>query len=977
MDTRGLESLDAPLEPLTRREREILALLADNRSNHEIADQLALALSSVKWYTRQIYGKLGVNSRQQAIARARQVGLIAATPARSRPSGTVTFLFTDIEGSTQLWEHHPEAMRSAFARQEAIVREVMAAHGGHVYKMVGDAFQVAFSTALAALAAALAAQSALQAEPWGDIGTLWVRMALHTGAAEERVDDYVGPDLNRAARLLSAGHGGQVLLTQSACDLVRDHLPAGISLRDLGEHTLKDLVRPEHIYQLVSPDLAQDFPPLKTIEVRPGNLPLPATPFVGREAELARIEALLNDPGCRLISLVGIGGTGKTRLAIQAAAQSQAFPHGVYLISLAAVSTLDGMLAAVADALQMPFEVRTGLSLPSAAAQAQLLRYLFGKKALLVLDNLEQLAAHADLLTSLIEAAPGIKLLVTSRERLNLSGEWVLDVTGLSFPGSDEREAISQYAAVQLFVQGAERGGPFAAAPSDWPAIARICQLVEGMPLGIEMAAAWTKVLSCQEIAAEIERDLDFLTVTWRGMPERHRTLRAVFEHSWRLLSDEERNAFCRLSVFRSGFDRQAAAEIAGASLPLLGAFIDKSFLRRASERRFEVHPVLQQYAAEKLAANPPLQAEAQSCHAGYYGEWLRRMGEELKGSRQLEALVALRTDMQNVYGAWQWLIEHHDLEQLRRVLPAMVLFYEMHDQPIEAREAARLLLDMLRTPSAAPIAGADTGSEPTVGSSYVSLLALVLAALHHFSLDPEHFERSVSYQRESLPLVHKLPDGQDKAFILLLNAIGPGTLTAQQSLELCQQCIGIFQRQGDAWGMALSQLILADTANLGGLDADLARASYQASLEGFARLGNDWGRALCLVGLALTEQKARHLEAAYRLGRQGLDIYDQMGNVWRASFVRQTLGEIAEELGAFDEARRHFEANLACAVQMGDDRQRDYYIERLARLSSAGTESKSAYHTLYFCARQSRAQKYNSGSLQGGQPDGKQDQDL
>ena len=387
MEPNGPESPDAPPEALTRREREILALLAQDLSNREIADRLALALSSVKWYTRQIYGKLGVNNRRQATVRAREAGLIAAGRPQPRPSGTVTFLFSDIEGSTELWETHPETMRSAFARQEATMREAMAAHGGYVYKMIGDAFQVAFSTATAALDAALAAQRALHAEPWGEIRSLRVRMALHTGAVEERVDDYVGPDLNRAGRLLGAGHGGQVLLSQSTYSLVRDHLPANISLRDLGEHSLKGLVQPEHIYQLVSPDLPQDFPPLRNIAERPSNLPVQATPFVGREAELARIAGLLDDPECRLISLVGIGGAGKTRLAIQAAAAAHAFPHGVYFVALAAVSTLDGMLAAVAGALQVPFEVQTGFSLSLAATQAQLLRNLLGKKALLVLGR--------------------------------------------------------------------------------------------------------------------------------------------------------------------------------------------------------------------------------------------------------------------------------------------------------------------------------------------------------------------------------------------------------------------------------------------------------------------------------------------------------------------------------------------------------------------------------------------------------------
>jgi len=854
------------------------------------------------------------------------------------PTGTVTFLFTDIEGSTSLWEHDPEAMQGASSRQEAIVREAMSAHGGYVYKMVGDAFQVAFSTASAALAAALAAQRALHAEPWGPIGTVKVRMALHTGVTEERGDDYVGPDLNRIARLLSAGHGGQVLLSQATADLVRDHLPEGASLRDLGQHALRDLIRPEHIHQLAAPGLPADFGALKAADARPRKLPSPATPFVGREAELAQIEALLQDPGCRLISLVGLGGSGKTRLAIQAAAQRadprdpQAFPHGVYFVGLAAVSTPEGVVATIADALGMPFDVRSGSSLALQAAQAQLLRYLAGKGVLLVLDNCEHLLAEggtgfAGLVSDLLAAAPGVKLIATSRERMSLPGEWVLEVAGLSFPGRDETRAIPEYAAVQLFVTGAERAGPFAAAGSDWPAIARICQLLGGVPLGVEMAAAWTKVLSCQEIAADLERDLLSLIATWRAAPERHRTLRTVLDHSWRLLSEEERDAYCRLSVFRGGFGREAAAQVAGASLFLLGALIDKSFLRRAAERRFEIHPVLRRYAAEKLAADPTAYADARSRHARYYSAWLSGMNDELKGGEQTAALAALRSESQDLHDAWRWLIEQRDLERLHGVLPAMILFHEMRGRPVEAQEVVRLLLDTLEALGHTP------GATGAAAERADSLLALVLAALRHFHQTLEPAERTNPYQRKSLEVAQRLPDSREKAFALLLDSMGPGILTAQQSYELCRQCIGIFGRLGDEWGAALAQLILADAAAFGRVDGELARSQYRASLEGFARLGNEWGRALCLTGLAHLERQAGHLEEAYRMGCQSLDTHCQMGDVWRAVLMRHTLAEIAEELGAFDEARRHYEANVAYYSRMGDDRQRDGCLEHLQRL--------------------------------------------
>jgi predicted ATPase/class 3 adenylate cyclase/DNA-binding CsgD family transcriptional regulator len=890
--------------------------------------------------------------RQIASASGSSPGDIPPLP----PTGTVTFLFTDIQGSTSLWERHPAAMQCAFVRQEAIVRAAMAAHSGYVYKMIGDAFQVAFSTAAAALGAALAAQRALQAEPWGPIGALQVRMALHTGTTQERGNDYVGPELNRIARLLGAAHGGQVLLSQATADLVRDHLPEGVSLRDLGEHALKDLVRPEHVYQVVAPGLLADFPALKTVAERPRSLPVPATPFVGCEAELAYIAALLQDPQCRLVSLVGLGGSGKTRLAIQAAAQSadlgdaQAFADGVFFAGLAGTSTPEGVISAVADALRMPFYVRPGSGLALEEAQAQLQGYLSGKKALLVLDNCEHLLDEqaiglAGLVAGLLEAAPGVKLIATSRERLNLPGEWVVEVSGLSFPTGEQVKEIPQYAAVQLFVQGARRAGTFAVAASEWPAIARICQLLAGIPLAVEMAAAWTKVLTCQDIAAELERDLLALIATWRTVPERHRTLRTVFDYSWRLLSEEERDLLCRLSVFRSGFQREAAAEVAGASLSLLGALIDKSFLRRVSERRFEIHPALRQYAAEKLAADPAAYAEAHSRHARYYSGWLNLMNEKLKGGEQLAALDALRAETQNLHDAWRWLIEGRDLARLHDVLPAMILFHEMCGRPVGAQEVVRLLLDTLHALGHVPGGSALAARGPTpaagtaAGSPDDSLLALILAALRHFSQTLGHEERTNLYQQESLAIAQKLSenvpgsDPAEKAFALLLNSTGPGIFTARQSIDLCQQCIAIFVRLGDGWGTALAQLVLADAAVFGDLDPELARRSYQASLEGFAGLGNEWGQAMCLTGLAHVERRAGRLEEAYRMGSQSLDTYCRMGDTWRAVFTRHALGEIAEELGRFNEARQHWEANLAHFSRMGDDRQQDFYRECLQRL--------------------------------------------
>ena len=572
-------------------------------------------------------------------------------------------------------------------------------------------------------------------------------------------------------------------------------------------------------------------------------LPQQTTPFVGREPELDKIKSMLNDPQCRLITLLGIGGSGKTRLAIQSGEQNRSFVNGVYFVGLANVFTLVEMVTAIADALKLDFYLEPGRILTLDLAKTRLFNFLGGKDILCVLDNFEQLNTNADFLTDLLAAAPGVKLIVTSRERLNVPAEWVVEVGGLAYPGSQKKENIQSFAAVQLFVRIAERGGQFVVSPSDWSYIARICQMVEGIPLGVELAATWVKLLSCQEIAVEIDRDLDFLTATWRGMPERHRTLRAVFEHSWNLLSETERTVFCRLSVFRGGFTREAAIEVSGASLSKLAGLVDKSLLHRVSSGRFDIHEVLKQYATEKLAAEPEAQVETRSRHARYFSGWLTRMYEKLKGSEQMVTLISLRTDQQNLRLAWQWLVENHEFEQLQRILLVIVILHDMQGQRLEGQETFSLLLDVLR--------GLDKpGRVHEPGLVYTTLLALVLAALRRFTFDFGDIKKSIPFQLESIQLAQKLPDSTEKASAFILNCIGPGGLETQQAINFCQQSIDIFSILGDAWGMAFGRLVLADNANFWGGDPALARRSYEISLEAFTEMRNDWGRALCFSGL-------------------------------------------------------------------------------------------------------------------------------
>src|SRR5215204_2718584 len=426
------------------------------------------------------------------------------------PTGTVTFLFTDIEGSTLLWERDARAMRSALARHDEILRSVIEERGGHVFKTVGDAFCAAFPSAPEALGTAIFAQRALHDEEWEEGATIRVRVALHTGAVDEQGGDYFGPALNRVARLLSAGHGGQTLLSLATRELVRDALPVDAKLEDLGGRHLKDLFRPERVFQITVPDLPSDFPPLRTLESLSNNLPLQATPLVGREREVGEICERLRQEEIRLLTLTGPGGTGKTRLALQAAADLlEDFQGGVFFVSLAAITDPDLFFTETAGALDMR---ESG----DAPLEDVLKEYLGRRELLLVLDNVEQILSAVPLVAELLSAAPRLKLLATSRIPLSIYGEHEYAVPPLSVPDPKwlpDLGAISQYEAVRLFIEraGAAKAG-FEITSENAPAVAEICVRLDGLPLAIELAAARVKHLSPGAMLGRLGRRLKLLT---------------------------------------------------------------------------------------------------------------------------------------------------------------------------------------------------------------------------------------------------------------------------------------------------------------------------------------------------------------------------------------------------------------------------------------------------------------------------------
>jgi predicted ATPase/DNA-binding SARP family transcriptional activator len=632
------------------------------------------------------------------------------------------------------------------------------------------------------------------------------------------------------------------------------------------------------------------------------DLPPQPTPFVGREAELVRLAEMLGDPACRLLTLVGSGGIGKTRLAVELVqGQLGRYRDGVFFVPFAAVTSPELMVSAMATALDFTFFGPTN-------PKEQLLDYLRDKELLLILDNLEQLLEGMSLLSDILTTAPQVTLLATSRERLNLHAESVYDLAGLSYPRDDERAALS-YDAVKLFAQSAERSrSEFLLDEQNERAVIRITQLVDGLPLAIELAASWSRVLIPEDIASQIEDGIGFLQASTRDLPERHRSIRAVFDHSWDLLSSEEQTVLRRLSVFRGGFTQQAAAEVAGASLTVLAGLADKSLVRMSLSGRFDQHPLIQQYALEKLAERPEEELQTFDSHSEYYYRLLEQHGNRIPGTDLKERIELAATEWENIEASWKWMVKQRRAEQLQRATLMLQLFIQ---NKLWYQKGNELFAQAVWS-----LSEGDTSHHPA--------LAAVLTGQAWMLTELGRNSEAIRLTERALGLLRPLGESQAHAVLNGLDALAEFQNKAGDYARAEANAVEalMLARSLDLLEMEAFTLIHLGENETSQGNYQQAERHYRESLALLRQEGQDHSESNALWSLGELHLIQGHLQEARRLLQEAAELAERIDYRWPALVSLKLLARVAFEQGSFEEATVLSGEALSMAREMRDLRQ-------------------------------------------------------
>ncbi len=856
------------------------------------------------------------------------------------PSGTVTFLFTDLEGSTRLWELYPEQMKQALAQHDDMLRQAIERNGGKILKHTGDGVMAVFETAMGGVQAAVAIQQAFTSAPSAEFGpgSLRVRISLHTGEPQERAGDYYGPVLNRASRLLSVAHGGQTLVSGSTADLLRDQLREPARLKDLGEYHLPDLARPEHIYQLVHPGLRADFPPPRSVHASPHNLPVQTTTFVGRREDLAAVQRLLTSEDVRLVTLTGPGGTGKTRLSLQVASQLlDGFPDGAFFVSLAEVSDSTFVIPRIAEVLG----VREGSNRPLLGA---LKDYLQNQRLLLILDNFEHLISAAPVVADLLTAVPQVKVLVSSRTVLRLTGEHEYPLQPLDIPAPADQPALDQLRhneSVQLFAQRAQAANPsFEVTPQNASDIAEICRRLEGLPLAIELAAARTKLLPPKAMLSRLSHPLALLTGGARDRPARQQTLRNTLEWSYSLLGEPERVLFARLSVFAGGFDLDAAEPVCNQDGRLdvmtgIESLLNNSLIRQEEDlngqRRFKMLETVREYAHEQLEARGELES-AQKAHAVYYYKaalagtpyfqahgpnnmaWLRRLDVE---NDNIRAALACGLSMPEA-----------SLQISQIMLPLTWFWYRRGFLGEGRRWADQYLASSL-------------------ASQWTLEHARFLHSRAMLSLWQGDLKRARADAEQAVATLERLESEDDMPLALMsLGVIYINMGKDELAHPLLKESHSLFEGAGNTY-FHIIVLVHLGNVSLGLGKPDEARDWLEQAYNAVHELGENWVLSFIVNNLGEVARVQGDYEAAGRYYRESESLLRDIGDKGDLARLIHTLGYIELHEGRLDRAEERLRESVAMFRKLGNRRGLAECVAAFASLKAAQGQPQRAARLL------------------------------
>ena len=857
-----------------------------------------------------------------------------------QPSGTVTFLFTDIEGSTKLAQEHSQEMPELLARHNAILNRCIEAHQGFVLRIVGDSFSAAFATANDALSAALEAQRILQNEPWSP-APLKVRMGIHTGSAQLK-DDPQGPSYEGYAtlaltqRVMSVGHGGQILLSQTTHDLVKEGLPDGTELRDMGERRLKDIVRPEHLYQVAAPSLLSEFPPLNTLETINHNLPAQLTSFIGREREIAEARELLAPT--RILTFIGPGGTGKTRLCLQVAGeQISEFKDGVWLIELAQLADGTYVLSTIASVFQL--RELQGVPLIDTVTD-----YLRGKQLLLVLDNCEHLIETcARLSEHFLQTCPKLKIITSSREALGIDGETVYRVPSLSLPSAQGTKDggrgrnLMDYEATRLFAERARKANPqFALTKDNAVHVTQVCERLDGIPLAIELAAARIKLFTPQQIAERLDDRFKLLTGGSRTALPRQQTLRALIDWSYLALNETEQDVLRRLAVFSGGWTFEAAESVAGEieAMDGLSGLVNKSLVNveeKEGESRYRYLETIRQYAMEKLLESGE-SVDARNRHLAHFLEVSRRAEEQFRTVQRHLWMNRLEVEHGNIRTALGWALESDPASALQ-IVCLLSTFWMSHNYLTEGCNWCQAAITRAEASSLDP-----DNIDPTRARAYAVLAALsVNRGEHHTGQSAA--QKSVALARrldDKLTLVHALTFlGFTSAF---LGEVTLGFDSLHEAEDICRT-MGYSQELAEV----LQSLAYVTMEVHGSQVADQLQSYMEESLA-LSQGSVDPDAAVRTEGLLARLAFFRgDLPEARKHADLMLDLHREMGDQLSVTGHQSEMAHTARQLGNFEEALALYRETIQEWQEIGHRGAVAHQLECFAFIAKAQEQGERA----------------------------------